>query len=123
MELSAELDREKNIFIVHVRGRYQRPRDGFEAQRFVIDSFAEHGCRRILLDLTKAEIKSGVISTYNTANPSPDVATELRKFSFAAVYPEITDDDRFFETVAVNRGLRVRAFDNADSAIEWLEQE
>jgi hypothetical protein len=45
------------------------------------------------------------------------------RFSFAAVYPKITKDDLFFETVAVNRGLRVCAFDKLAEAIEWLKQE
>ena len=40
MKLSTELDREKEVFIVHVTGKYRRPDDGFEAQHFVIKSFA-----------------------------------------------------------------------------------
>ena len=123
MKLSTELDREKKIFIVHVTGKYRRPHDGFEAQRFVIKSYEEHGCRRVLLDLTKAEVIAGTLPTYQTANPEPDVAQELRKFSFAAVYAEISEDDRFFETAAINRGLRVRAFEKLEKAVEWLEKE
>jgi hypothetical protein len=123
MELSTAFDKEKDIFIVHVMGEYRRPYNGFEAQRLVINSFAEHGCRRVLLDLTQAEIIAGTLSTYQTANPEPEVAQELRKFSFAAMYAEISEDDRFFETAANNRGLRVKTFDDLDKALEWLEKE
>lgn len=123
MNLSTEFDSEKNIFIVHVVGEYRRPHDGFEAQRLVIETFAEHGCRRVLLDLTQAEVIAGALSTYQTANPKPEVAQELRKFSFAAVYAEISEDDRFFETAAFNQGFRVKAFDDLEQALEWLEKE
>jgi hypothetical protein len=109
--------------VVHVIGEYRRPHDGYEAQHFVINSFAEHGSKRILLDLTQAEVIAGTISTFETANPPADVALELKKFSFAALYPEITENDRFFETVSTNRGLRVRAFDKREEAIKWLENE
>lgn len=123
MKLSTELDRERNIFIVRVTGEYRRPYDGFEAQRLVVKSFTEHGCRQVLLDLTQAEIIAGTVSTYRTANPEPEVAQELMKFSFALVYAEVSEDDRFFETVAVNRGFRVKAFDDLEKALEWLETE
>jgi hypothetical protein len=123
MELTGRLDSAKRIFTVRVTGEYRRPADGYEAQRFVIDSFADHGCRRILLDLTQAVIVSGTLSTYQTAaDPEPEVAHELRKFQFAAVYREIGKDEQFFETVARNRGLVVRAFDSLEPAIEWLER-
>lgn len=123
MELSIELDRKKNFLIVNVKGEYRRPDDGFEAQQFVIDSYSEYGCRKVLLDLTQAKVIPGTLPTFRTANPNPDVARELRKFTFAAVYPEVTADERFFENAAVNRGLRVRVFDQLEKAIEWLVQE
>ena len=33
---------------------------------------------------------------------------------------EISDDFRFFETVATNRGARMRTFKTVDDAKEWL---
>ena len=120
MKLSAELDREENILAIHVRGEYRRPDDGFEAQRFVVDSYSEYGCRRVLLDLTDATVIPGTMPAFETAHPNPDMAAELLKFSFAAVYREITEDERFFENVAVNRGLRIRVFDELEEALEWL---
>ena len=123
MELSLTYDPEKDILTIHVGGEYRRPHDGFAAQQFVINSFSEFKTRRILLDLTQAVIIPGTMPTFQTANPQPDIARELRKFSFAAVYPVITEDERFFETAAVNRGLRVRIFDSLKTAVDWLMQE
>ena len=120
MEFVTELDKENGIFMLRVLGQYRRPLDGFEAQYFVVDSFKEHGCRKILLDLTKAEIISEPLSALELANSKRDVVNELRQFKFAAVYQEITADDRFFETAATNRGLTVKAFDNIKEAMNWL---
>jgi hypothetical protein len=38
----------------------------------------------------------------------------------AIVYAEITEQERFFEDVAVNRGYRLRVFDDKKKALEWL---
>ena len=123
MELSAELDRERNMLVIHVTGTYRRPNDSFEAQRFIVDSYPEYGCRRVLLDLTRANVIAGTLDTLETAESRPEIAQDLRKFSFAALYSKITEDERFYEDAAVNRAFRVRIFDERDKAIAWLEQE
>ena len=121
MELSTEINTEKKILTIHVLGKYNRLKDGNSAQNFVIETFKDHGCRKILLDLTKAYIISDKLSSFELANPNPDVSAELRKFKFAAVYDTISQDIYFFETVASNRGLTFKAFETKGQAIEWLE--
>jgi hypothetical protein len=39
------------------------------------------------------------------------------------VIPPVLDSRRFGETVAMNRGMHVKAFDNIDDARRWLEIE
>jgi hypothetical protein len=40
---------------------------------------------------------------------------------FAYVLKEpVLDPDKFGETVAVNRGMRIRVFDNVEDALKWL---
>ena len=34
--------------------------------------------------------------------------------------PQAADNIRFFETVAINRGLNIRLFKNREDALEWL---
>jgi hypothetical protein len=42
---------------------------------------------------------------------------------FAYVLKEpVLDPERFGETVAVNRGMHVKAFDNLEEALKWLEK-
>jgi hypothetical protein len=64
-----------------------------------------------------------VFWSYKTANPESGIAKELMKFKFSAVYSKITEEERFFENTAVNRGFAVRVFDNFEQALEWLEQD
>jgi hypothetical protein len=122
MQLATKVDEERKIFIVQVTGRYRRPQDGFEIQRFVIQSVAEHGCEKVLIDLRAVEIVAGILSTYETANPEPSIAHELRKYRYAFLYAEISENERFFETAGVNRGYRMRVSEKLAKAVEWLEK-
>ena len=42
------------------------------------------------------------------------------RFAYVLIHPML-DPQRFGETVAVNRGMRVKAFDNPEDAVAWLE--
>jgi len=121
MELTAAVDRDRKILILHVTGTYRRPHDGFEAQHFVIDTFAEYRCTRVLIDLTQAEVVPGIMEGFRELNPSQEVLHGLMRFSFASLYTQITEEERFLENTAVNRGLKVRVFDDREQAIAWLE--
>jgi hypothetical protein len=41
------------------------------------------------------------------------------QFAYVLEYP-VLDPGRFGETVAVNRGMHVKVFDNLEDALEWL---
>jgi hypothetical protein len=41
------------------------------------------------------------------------------KFSYVLIKP-VVDDDRFGNTVAANRGMDVKTFEDVDAAVEWL---
>ena len=48
-----------------------------------------------------------------SGNPAP-------QFAYVLVEP-VLDPARFGETVAVNRGMNIKAFDNLPQALDWLE--
>ena len=48
-----------------------------------------------------------------SASPAPRFAYVLKE--------PVLDPRRFGETVATNRGMNVKAFDNLEDALEWLE--
>ncbi len=73
----------------------------------------------VLCDETQLEYRLGIFDTYKAAESMAVWVPNLRK---AAVVcnPQSISDAKFWETVAVNRGLRVRAFTDTDSARSWL---
>ena len=120
MKFTSELDNTSGICTVHVTGEFHRPRDSDELKRFAIDFSGEHGCRLFLFDLTQSAVFAGIMPTFDAANPQDAFAGPLRKIRTAYVRKELTEDDLFFETVAVNRGFQLRAFDSIEKAVEWL---
>ena len=73
--------------------------------------------------MTQAEAFGGTMHMFQTAvNPEAEILKELRKFKFSILYTQITDDERFYENVSFNRGLRVRVFDDLEKAVGWLEE-
>ena len=91
-------------------------------KRFAVDFFIKHGCRLFLIDLTHAEVIGGTMLTFSAANPRGELAKSLRKVIAAFVPRKLAKEDRFLETVAVNRGFQVGASDSLEKAVEWLKQ-
>jgi hypothetical protein len=122
LKFTSELDSRNGVCTVHVTGEYRRPEDSDTLKRFAVDFSIEHGCYLFLIDLTQAEVSGGTMPTYDAANPKGELADRLRKLKTAFVREDLTEEDRFFENVAVNRGFELRAFDSVEKAVEWLVQ-
>ena len=75
---------------------------------------------RILVDETQLEYKLSTIDNFNSGrfvsylNPKPKKIAVVCKL-------EGWDDTKFWETVAVNRGVRVQVFKDIDSAENWIQ--
>jgi len=49
---------------------------------------------------------------------------ENKKLTFAyVIYEPVHDPQRYGETVAVNGGMDVKAFEDIDEAVEWLQEQ
>ena len=102
-----------------------------EAQRtFVemLDAAGGHKTERILFDGRELKGDPGTIqrflygefAAYTVAKYAREHGLRRRP-QFAYVLQEpVLDPQRFGETVAVNRGMWVKAFDNLEDALEWL---
>jgi len=122
MEYTSRIDTNNGICTVHVTGRFGRPDDSDELKRFAADTYTKQGCCRFLIDLTQAHVVAGTMPTFKAASPHGEEASSLRRIRAAFVRHELSEDDLFYETVAVNRGFPVRAFDTVEKAVEWLTQ-
>ena len=122
MEYTSELESTSGICTVRVSGEFRRPEDSNDLKQFAVDFFVEKGCRLFLIDLTQAEVIGGTIQAFDAANPQGEIAQPLRNIKTAFVRRKLTENDRFYENTAFNRGYLLRAFDSLDKAVEWLKQ-
>lgn len=89
-------------------------------QRLMCELHEEYKCRHFLFDLTNAVVVASTMETFDAGSEAPKMESTIRLFRLAIVYSKLTENERFFENVAVNRGYQLRVFDNMDRAIEWL---
>jgi hypothetical protein len=122
MKYISTIDSATNICTVRIMGKFRRPEDADEMKRFAIKISAQHGCRRFLFDMREAEISGGTLDILAAASPQGDFADSLRHFRVAVLVSHVTDDEHFFETVAVNRGFQLHTFDEFDKGFEWLTE-
>ncbi len=123
MKYTTEFDEAKGICMIRVTGRNKRPDDSLVLQQFACDFADERGCQRFLFDMTQAEIIGGTMDTFETGTVPVDPDHKHARQKIALVYSEYTADEGFLEDVAVNRGFRLRVFDEIDTAVEWLEDD
>jgi hypothetical protein len=120
MPYTTNFDSACGVFTVQITGEYTRPRDNASMQRLAVDSHRQHGCRLFLFDLREASVTGGTMALYESAAPKGDIADALRRFRTAVVSRKLGPDERFYETVALNRGFSLRMFDSIAEAMDWL---
>ncbi len=72
-------------------------------------------CRIVLVDVSKQESRPDTLEVFQFGEEM------TRDFRFAVVTSTgVSEEHKFLETVAVNRGKYVRLFDEYEKAINWL---
>lgn len=120
MEYTSQFDKANGICTVIVTGELHSPKDSRDLQALAVQAASQYECRLFLFDMTQAKIITGTMHAFDSGNPPDALGGILRKFKTAVLYSRVTGHERFFETVAVNRGHQLHVFDNGDKAIEWL---
>lgn len=87
----------------------------------VIEAALTHGTTRILCDERELEYRLGTMDTHRAATTVAEHAPHVALIALVCA-PPFARDAAFFETVAVNRGLSVRAFTDIDAASRWLAE-
>ena len=121
MEYTTEFDEAKRICTVHVTGIHKRPEDSLALQELARDFGDKRGCQLFLFDMTKAEIITRTIDTFETGTVPGDPDDRQTKQKIALVYSGNIADHKFLEDVAVNRGYNLRIFGDTDQARDWLQ--
>jgi hypothetical protein len=76
---------------------------------------------RILVDETQLEYRLSTINSYYSGEFMSEIAPKPYKIAVVC-RQEGWDDTKFWETVAVNRGVPVRVFADKDRAEEWVRE-
>ena len=94
----------------------------------ILDAAARHKAEKILIDGREVKGRPSAIQRFLYGEfAAGAVARSIRElglsrasqFAYVAREP-VLDPRRFAETVAVNRGMWVKAFDNLEDALGWL---
>ena len=122
MKYTYVFDESSGICAVTVTGEVKRPEESQILQQFAHDFGPEKGCSKYLFDMTRARPIGNTMDIYAAGSCVVDTDNRQKRYKTASVYAELTDDHRFLETVAVNRGYSMRVFgrDEMNQAIEWL---
>jgi hypothetical protein len=94
-----------------------------EAGKQCVDRMAEasvkHGRPKVLLDCRKMTGDLSVFTRFHVAEYGATKGHQLRQFALVGD-KEVVLPDKFAETVAVNRGMNMKAFTDFDEAVLWL---
>jgi hypothetical protein len=93
----------------------------------ILDAAARHRAGKVLIDGRELKGEPNIIQRFLFARFAAHAVASYpkrdapRTSQFAYILREpMFEPRRFGETVAVNRGMWVRSFDNSDEALEWL---
>jgi len=123
MSFEIETKIESDYLHLQVMGYYSLA-EAIRMFKYSVDTALEHKKSKILIDVKGVE---GSISAMERFEMSEFLVGYTKEQNFINIgqiavignEPQI-DKDRFGETVAVNRGLNVKAFTNWSDAIKWL---
>ena len=119
MAESIEIIEKRNYLLAVYIGKFS-----VQAARQTIDQIVqaipENRLRAVLLDCRNLTGRLSIMDRYQTAIYGQHMIGRVSKL--ALVRPrEMIGADRFMETVAVNRGIYLRLFEDIGEAIAWLE--
>ena len=121
MDYITKFSKNTSVLTIIVTGKYNRPQDAKILQQYMMEFCKENDCRKILVNLKDAVLVGTTLDIFNASTMPGDPDHNLLKSKIALLYKRITEDQRFVENVAFNRGYyNVHVFDNDDDAMEWL---
>lgn len=115
---------EKPDHLVAVLSGIRTPATLVAAAAAVASYCTERSINEVLIDVRQMRGELNTLETYDVAGRSIPDQPGIREIGRGAIldHPTNLDRIRFFETVAVNRGLTVKVFDDEDLAVAWLRQ-
>ncbi len=82
---------------------------------------ADEGPKRVLLDIRTVAGRPPTLHSYSMAKMAAELLTKSVRVAMLCTRDQLAKT--FFETMALNRGVVVKAFDEPQSAVRWLRQQ
>jgi hypothetical protein len=94
----------------------------------IAEAAALHRVKKVLVDGRSLTGDPETLERFHYGQFTAELALKFQdrglspatRFAYVLLEP-VLDPERFGETVALNRGMLVRVFDNLDDAVGWLE--
>lgn len=112
---------ENDLLIVETSGYDESLEETLLYGQAVIEECNKRGVTRLFCIETQLEYRLGTFDTFELAKVASEHAKNMGRAAIVCDERNITDA-KFWETVAVNRGLTVRVFKDVESARAWLSE-
>ena len=89
--------------------------------RAIVLACADEGPKRVLLDIRTVTGPPPTLHSYSMAKMAAELLTKRVRVAMLCTREQLTKT--FFETMALKRGIVVKAFDEPRSAMQWLCQQ
>jgi len=119
MAISFESTVEDGVLYVTARGRDESMEEVLEYGASLIEKAAEAGVTHVLCDERQLEYALNTMQIFESAKQIAELVPRVAKVAIVC-NPRDVDDGRFWETVAVNRGLQVSMGTDIEQARAWL---
>jgi len=121
MDYELEINQDDGFVTARLSGA-RRPDSLIEAAAEITADCRGWGIFRVLIDVRKMTGELDTLETFDVAGRGIPNRTEARRLVRSAILDRAENIHRirFFETVAVNRGLTVKVFDGEADAVRWL---
>ena len=76
---------------------------------------------KVLFDIRSMTGDLSTLDRYRVGQYGSDTITRTTRFAMLARADQVSPD-KFFENIAVNRGLNLKVFTNIDETVAWLKE-
>ena len=111
---------EENMLLVKNKGQMDVP-SANAMVKAVADAAAEYQCFNHIIDHRETIFLFSLSDYYDRPTINEKLGVS-RKFKTAMVFPKLTEDTKFMETVFRNRGYNLHHFTDIEEAKEWLKK-
>lgn len=119
MAITFQSRTEDGLLVVTAAGRDDNLQEVIDYGRAVMDLAAQAGQTHVLCDERNLVYTLDTVDTFHLAKNIAEHAPSVTRLAIVC-RPQDFEDGKFWETVAVNRGLHARVFTDVLKARAWL---